>query len=160
MCRQGASVIQSNVLGKIDNASLRNDVSLRALIAWVPILPDDSEEAAQESGSLVFDERATHYWDAEKELPPLEQHKFVANSMMNALRMNEPVDSCADDLIVQNIKGELVKATDRLADRKCRRSNGFRKHELPADSGDLVLDGNVIAVEAVFEEMVGSGREH
>ena len=44
---------------------------MRALIAWVPILPGDSEDAAQESASLVPDARASHYWDAEKALPPL-----------------------------------------------------------------------------------------
>ncbi len=71
MCRQGASAIQTKVLAKIDDASLRNDASLRALIAWVPILPDDSEEAAHESSQLVPDARASHYWDAEKALPPL-----------------------------------------------------------------------------------------
>ena len=71
MCRQGASAIQSKVLGKIDDASFRNDGSFRAHIAWVPILPDDSEEAARSSAALVSDARASHYWDAEKALPPL-----------------------------------------------------------------------------------------
>ncbi len=65
MCRQGASVIQSKVLAKIE------DASLRAYVAWVPILPDDSEEAAHESSKLVLDARASRYWDAEKALPHL-----------------------------------------------------------------------------------------
>ncbi len=65
MCRQGASAIQSKVLGKID------DVSLRAYVAWVPILPDDSQDPALESASLVPDARASHYWDTSKVLPPL-----------------------------------------------------------------------------------------
>ncbi len=65
MCRQGASAIQSKVLGTID------DVSLRAYVAWVPILPDDRGEASRQSALLVGDSRASHYWDAEKTLPPL-----------------------------------------------------------------------------------------
>ena len=44
MCRQGASAIQSKVLAKIDDASFRNDEALRAYVAWVPILPDDSQD--------------------------------------------------------------------------------------------------------------------
>ena len=65
MCRQGASVIQSSVLEQID------DPSLRAYVAWVPILPDDCEAAALQSRALVPDARATHFWDARKALPPL-----------------------------------------------------------------------------------------
>ena len=65
MCRQGASVIQSSVLEQID------DPALRAYIAWVSILPDDSEAAAVKSSALVPDARAAHFWDARKALPPL-----------------------------------------------------------------------------------------
>ena len=71
MCRQGASVIQTKVLAKIDDASFRNDVSLRAYVAWVPILPDDREDLAHDSALLVPDDRASHFWDRSKALPPL-----------------------------------------------------------------------------------------
>ena len=64
MCRQGSSVIQSQVLEQVA------EPSLRMYVAWVPILPDDSEAAAEDSASLISDERAKHFWDAEKALPP------------------------------------------------------------------------------------------
>jgi len=57
--------MQSSVLDVID------DPSLRAYVAWVPILPEDSLDAAREAPSLVRDERASHFWDAERSLPPL-----------------------------------------------------------------------------------------
>ena len=65
MCRQGASVIQTQVLDSI------SEPSLRVHVAWVPILPDDSGAAAKESSELVTDGRASHFWDADKALPPL-----------------------------------------------------------------------------------------
>ncbi len=65
MCRQGASVIQEKVLDQVA------DASLCAYIAWVPILPDDSGAAAEESSKLVTDERCSHFWDTDKALPPL-----------------------------------------------------------------------------------------
>jgi hypothetical protein len=55
--------MQSSVLATID------DPSLRAYVAWVPILPADTEEAARQSASLVSDGRALHFWDARKQLP-------------------------------------------------------------------------------------------
>lgn len=64
MCRQGASVIQNDVLGRI------GDPTLRVYVAWVPILPDDSGEAAAASSALVPDVRARHFWDASRTLPP------------------------------------------------------------------------------------------
>ena len=57
--------MQSSVLETID------DPSLRAYIAWVPILPDDSRSAAAENKALVSDVRATHFWDEQRLLPPL-----------------------------------------------------------------------------------------
>ncbi len=55
--------MQSAVLDAID------DPSLRAYVAWLPILPDDSGAAARASSALVPDARARHYWDAERALP-------------------------------------------------------------------------------------------
>lgn len=63
MCRQGSSAIQSAVLETIPEASLR------AYVAWVPILEGDGEGAAQESKALVADGRASHYWDEGRGLP-------------------------------------------------------------------------------------------
>ena len=57
--------MQTEVLDKID------DAALRVFVAWVPILPDDSEASAIESSALVPDARASHYWDASRALPPL-----------------------------------------------------------------------------------------
>ena len=65
MCRQGASAIQAQVLESI------GEPSLRVYIAWVPILPDDSEPAAGERSKLVTDARASQFWDSDKTLPPL-----------------------------------------------------------------------------------------
>ncbi len=65
MCRQWASVIQAQVLDEVAEASLR------AYIAWVPILPDDGDAGAQESSKLVTDQRSSQFWDADKALPPL-----------------------------------------------------------------------------------------
>jgi hypothetical protein len=65
MCRQGASVIQSAVLHAI------SDPSVRAYVAWVPILPHDTDAPDEETRALVPDERATHFWDAEGNLPGL-----------------------------------------------------------------------------------------
>ncbi len=63
MCRQGASVIQTSVLDAI------SDPSLRAYVAWVPILPDDTGAPDEATRSLVPDPRASHFWDAERRLP-------------------------------------------------------------------------------------------
>jgi hypothetical protein len=57
--------MQTAVLDTID------DPSLRAYVVWVPILPEDSEEAARDSSALVTDPRAAHFWDATRALPPL-----------------------------------------------------------------------------------------
>lgn len=65
MCRQGASAIQSEVLEQID------DSSLRAYIAWVPILPDDKHSEAVESMTRIPDARAAHFWDEQRALPEL-----------------------------------------------------------------------------------------
>ena len=65
MCRQGASAIQAQVLESI------SEPSLRVYVAWVPILPDVNEAAARESSKVVTDGRTSHFWDAEKALPPL-----------------------------------------------------------------------------------------
>ena len=64
MCRQGSSVIQTEVLAKID------DPSLRAYVAWVPVLPDDGRPD-EGNLALVSDRRATHVWDQHGSLPPL-----------------------------------------------------------------------------------------
>ena len=68
MCRQGASVIQAQVLDQVA------DASLRVYVAWVQILPDDRGAAADECGKLVTDTRTSHFWDADKALPPLFAH--------------------------------------------------------------------------------------
>ena len=65
MCRQGASAIQAQVLDEVA------DASLRVYVAWVPMWADDNERAARESSKLVADGRTSHFWDAEKALPPL-----------------------------------------------------------------------------------------
>lgn len=57
--------MQSAVLDTI------SDPSLRAYVAWVPILPDDKGAAARESRTLVPNARAAHFWDAGRALPPL-----------------------------------------------------------------------------------------
>lgn len=62
-CREGASIMQRDVLDAI------GDPALRAFVAWVPILPADCETAAIGSASLVPDERARHFWDQQKALP-------------------------------------------------------------------------------------------
>jgi hypothetical protein len=63
MCRKGAMVMQSAVL------DVTPDSSLHAYVAWVPILPGDSDRAAEESRTLVQDGRATHFWDEQRVLP-------------------------------------------------------------------------------------------
>ena len=68
MCRQGASVMQTEVLETID------DESLRAYIAWVPILPDDHHAAAANSSALVSDVRTVQFWDEGRVLSPLFAH--------------------------------------------------------------------------------------
>ncbi len=65
MCRQGASVIQSAVLDTIP------EPSIRAYVAWVPILPDDNESAVLESCARITDGRAAHFWDEKRALPEL-----------------------------------------------------------------------------------------
>lgn len=57
--------MQSSVLGTID------DPSVRAYIVWVPILPDDSQATAIATHALVTDQRASHFWDSGRSLPPL-----------------------------------------------------------------------------------------
>ena len=63
MCRQGASVIQSNVLDTI------KEPNLRVYVAWVPILPEDTETPDAGTRALLPDRRAVHFWDAEHALP-------------------------------------------------------------------------------------------
>lgn len=47
------------------------DPSVRAYVVWVPILDTDRGAPDQETRSLVPDERAAHFWDAEGTLPGL-----------------------------------------------------------------------------------------
>jgi hypothetical protein len=56
--------MQSSVLSTID------DLSLRAYVVWVPILPEDNYGAAVESSATASDGRATHFWDEQRVLPP------------------------------------------------------------------------------------------
>src|SRR5690242_7118966 len=63
MCRQGASVIQDQVLRTI------KDASVRVYVVWVPILETDHSAPGQETLSLVSDKRAAHFWDSEGTLP-------------------------------------------------------------------------------------------
>lgn len=67
MCRQGASVIQNEVLNSV------GDPSVRVLVAWVPILATDSKAPGSDTIALASDKRATHYWDAKGRLPVLFQ---------------------------------------------------------------------------------------
>jgi hypothetical protein len=64
-CRQGASVIQTAVLNTV------KDPSLRVYVAWARVLPTDQDAPDEETRSLVPDERAAHFWDAEGSLPAL-----------------------------------------------------------------------------------------
>lgn len=65
MCRQGASVIQQQVLEAV------KDPSVRVFVAWVPILPSDKEAPDDQTLRLVCDNRAAHFWDARARLPVL-----------------------------------------------------------------------------------------
>ena len=44
------------------------DASLRAYVAWVPILPEDTETPDEETQALVSDARASHFWDEQRAL--------------------------------------------------------------------------------------------
>ena len=57
--------MQTEVLDDID------DPSLRAYVAWVPVLPEDVEPPDEETVGLVPDARARHFWDGEGHLPKL-----------------------------------------------------------------------------------------
>ena len=57
--------MQSSVLAAI------GDASLRAYIAWLPMLPDDNQAAALGASALVPDGRASHFWDERRLLPAL-----------------------------------------------------------------------------------------
>ena len=67
MCRQGASVIQKQVLDTV------KDPSIRVYVAWVPILPSDGSAPDKDTLALVPDKRASHFWDAKGTLPVLFQ---------------------------------------------------------------------------------------
>src|SRR3990172_3345638 len=62
MCRQGASVIQTDVLDVMDTHRVR------AYVVWVSMLPNDEFEAAREARRLVPDRRAMPFWDAGPDL--------------------------------------------------------------------------------------------
>jgi hypothetical protein len=64
MCRQGASVMQTTVLDAVK-------APLKVYVAWVPMLATDRGGPDEETRSLVSDERAAHFWDAESRLPKL-----------------------------------------------------------------------------------------
>jgi hypothetical protein len=46
-------------------------VPLAALVAWVPILAADATGPDEGNLALVGDERALHFWDVNRQLPPL-----------------------------------------------------------------------------------------
>lgn len=58
LCRQGASVVQRQLLNTIGQ-----DAPVRAFVIWTPILADDQEAAACAATALVPDTRAAHFWD-------------------------------------------------------------------------------------------------
>ena len=57
--------MQRAVLDEID------DASLRAYVAWVPILPADTKSPDDKTRALVSDARASHFWDEGRALPPI-----------------------------------------------------------------------------------------
>jgi len=44
------------------------DADLRAQFIWVPMLPPDSQEAAETAALRFAEPRATHYWDSNRHL--------------------------------------------------------------------------------------------
>lgn len=56
-CLRGASEIQSKVLSKIA------DPSVRVYVVWVPMLQMDEAAAVPEAVKFLPDPRATHFWD-------------------------------------------------------------------------------------------------
>ncbi len=48
-----------------------SEPSLRAYVAWVAILQDDTGPPDVKTQSVVHDERASHFWDEQHELPPM-----------------------------------------------------------------------------------------
>jgi hypothetical protein len=63
MCRQGSSVLQTQVLEKLPRANVE------AYVVWVPILPEDGKPGAGNL-ALVADPRAHHFWDEQGSLSP------------------------------------------------------------------------------------------
>jgi len=57
MCLAGASGAGAEVLGEISSDDLR------AYFVWVPMLPDDREQAALAASKRFAEPRSTHYWD-------------------------------------------------------------------------------------------------
>ena len=60
MCLQGASRAGAGLL-----AALQDD-GLVCFYAWVPMLPADNKRAARAAARRFADERARHYWDADR----------------------------------------------------------------------------------------------
>jgi len=67
MCRQGAFVIQDEVLHTV------GDPSLRVFVAWVPMLATDSKAPDSDTVALASDKWAAHFWDAKGRLSVLFQ---------------------------------------------------------------------------------------
>ena len=58
-------MVQENLLNWIDSDKLRVHV------VWTPVLSGDSREVVERSQLIIYDERATHYWDGEQHLGQL-----------------------------------------------------------------------------------------
>ena len=44
------------------------DSELKVYVVWTPVLREDDRQAAAEAVKEISDERATHFWDADKSL--------------------------------------------------------------------------------------------
>jgi len=62
MCLAGASGAGADLLAAI------TDAPLRVHYAWLPMLPSDTQTAAQAASERFAEPRAIHHWDAERHL--------------------------------------------------------------------------------------------
>lgn len=61
MCQYGQGVVRG-LFGEFENDSPQG------LVVWIPILPEDSQQAAEAEASDFTDTRISHFWDADRNL--------------------------------------------------------------------------------------------
>lgn len=123
VCRMGAGLVQRYVLDKID------DPRVRVYVVWEGVVKEDSAQGAAKAAVFVPDERATHFWSADR---------FTGRTFQNAVGLE---GSPAWDVV-------LIFPADRRWDAGAPPHPSDFMHNLPKRlPAEKTLNGEALAAQ-------------